>query len=504
MRFDGFADLSSQELTPAGVGERAAEEDAALEAIHASWRDDVERTSVMQPKFLAPAYAAARAAGVSAPKPEDWDEEGPTGTYQERDLWPATYPPAPASPFPAARPSPFPAARQSPFPSVERSSRPMTYPSARPMTHPSAERSSRPALPPRSSVPPRSSGVAMKPAPRYTPSRPGVTPTYTRNPPSHTPTRVSVAPPAPAPQPAGPSASIHAPFPDPTSRPKFPVPAAVWSSGSASTIPPRPLRVTRVSAHAAVEPEPARSSSPPPLPRRSALLPPLGVAPPRPSAAAAAPSISLPVPRPSVNARPQQAPAWFSPEDYAQALSAPPPPAAVAQAPLITTPATSIFDPGSLLPSTIEEPKPARVRVILEALQTRIGLWTRRRTYALAGIAAACVCAGSLWAWTQRPTATAVVDPGPTTAEIARIMFARTGFTVTTSPPGAWITVDGRPTGRITPERVSGFTPGLHAIELKLPGYYDTSMPAVLEEGSTLVLPPVRLRPLPPGSTAQQ
>jgi hypothetical protein len=438
MRFDGFADLPGQELTPAGVGERATEEDAALEAIHASWRDDVERTSVMQPKFLAPAYAAARAAGVSAPKPRDYDEDGPTGTYHERDLWPVT--------------------------------RPTT------LTPPPAERLSR------TSLPLRSSGVTVKPALRY--PAPSQTPRLTRNPPSHTPTRVSVAPPAPDPLPPLPAAEPRA------ASPKYPVPAAVWSSGSASTVParvPTRVRVTRVSAKPAVAvpvtpPAPAYSSSPPPLPRRNTVPPPLGAVPP------------IPLPRPTVGAR-AQAPAWFSPEDYAQTVSAPPP-AAVAQAPLITTPATTIFDPGLLVPTTIEQ-QPARWRVILEALQTRIGPWTRRRTYVLSAVVSvALVCAGSLWAWTQRPAATPAVDPGPSNAEIARILFARTGFTVITQPPGAWINVDGRPTGRITPERVSGFTPGLHAIELKLPGYYDTSLPAVLEEGSTLILPPVRLRPL--------
>jgi hypothetical protein len=432
MRFDGFADLSSQELTPAGVGERAAEEDAALKAIHASWRDDVERTSVMQPKFLAPAYAAARAAGVNAPKPQDYDEDGPTGTYHERDIWP--------------------------------------------VTSPAAERS------PRSVVPPRSSGVALR-------ARLSQSPSYSRNPPSHTPTRVSAAPPAPAPLPPLPAGAPRAVREPSSQRPSFPVPAAVWSSGSASTVPPRPLRANRASAKPVLG-APLTSSSPPPLPRRNTVPPPLG----------AAPSIPVPLPRPTVAARPQ-APAWFSPEDYDQALS-PPPPAAVAQAPLITTPVTSIFDPGPLSPSTVEE-QPARVRVILDALRTRIGPWTRRRTFVLAGLATAVLCAGALWSFLHRPVAAPVVDPGPSNAEIARIMFARTGFSVTTSPPGAWITVDGKPTGKITPERVSGFTPGLHAIELKLPGHYDTSLPAVLEEGSTLVLPPVRLRPLPAAGSAQ-
>lgn len=94
-------------------------------------------------------------------------------------------------------------------------------------------------------------------------------------------------------------------------------------------------------------------------------------------------------------------------------------------------------------------------------------------------------------------TAVAVVEAVPTEADIARILRSRTGFTVTTEPTGARINVDGRTTGRITPERVSGFAPGLHSIELKKAGYYDTNLAAVLEEGSTLVLPPVILKSLP-------
>jgi hypothetical protein len=94
----------------------------------------------------------------------------------------------------------------------------------------------------------------------------------------------------------------------------------------------------------------------------------------------------------------------------------------------------------------------------------------------------------------QQPSTVEVV---PTDADIARILRSRTGFTVTTEPPGARINVDGRATSRVTPERVSGFAPGLHSIELKKTGYYDTNLAAVLEEGSTLVLPPVILRALP-------
>jgi hypothetical protein len=96
-----------------------------------------------------------------------------------------------------------------------------------------------------------------------------------------------------------------------------------------------------------------------------------------------------------------------------------------------------------------------------------------------------------------KASVTAVVEAVPTEADIARILRSRTGFTVSTEPSGARIVVDGESTGRVTPERVSGFAAGMHSIEIKLDGYYDTNLAAVLEEGSTLVLPPVTLRPLP-------
>jgi hypothetical protein len=91
----------------------------------------------------------------------------------------------------------------------------------------------------------------------------------------------------------------------------------------------------------------------------------------------------------------------------------------------------------------------------------------------------------------------AAAEVMPSDAEIARILRSRTGFTVTTEPAGAHIYVDGFATGRVTPERVSGFAAGLHTVELKRPGYYETNLAAVLEEGSTLVMPPVTLQPLP-------
>lgn len=106
--------------------------------------------------------------------------------------------------------------------------------------------------------------------------------------------------------------------------------------------------------------------------------------------------------------------------------------------------------------------------------------------------------AACTWLWTRSPATPAVaVEAMPSDADITEMLRARTGFTVVTQPAGAEILVDGRATHRVTPERVSGFAPGMHSIDLKLAGYYDTSLGAVFEEGATLVLPPVTLRALP-------
>jgi PEGA domain len=148
--------------------------------------------------------------------------------------------------------------------------------------------------------------------------------------------------------------------------------------------------------------------------------------------------------------------------------------------------------------------KQVRAELALLALRARVVVVHRTRgrlgaiVLATAPVLLLSAAAG-LWLSNRKPVVVtqAVVEAVPTDAEIARILRSRTGFTVTTEPAGARINVDGRATGRVTPERVSGFAPGLHSIELKKAGYYDTNLAAVLEEGSTLVMPPVILRALP-------
>lgn len=71
---------------------------------------------------------------------------------------------------------------------------------------------------------------------------------------------------------------------------------------------------------------------------------------------------------------------------------------------------------------------------------------------------------------------------------------ADTGFSITSVPEGAQIIVDGRATGFVTPAQIRSLSAGLHSVELKLAGHYDTSLPAVLKENSVLALEPVEMR----------
>ncbi|HKP60172.1 MAG TPA: PEGA domain-containing protein [Polyangiales bacterium] len=87
-------------------------------------------------------------------------------------------------------------------------------------------------------------------------------------------------------------------------------------------------------------------------------------------------------------------------------------------------------------------------------------------------------------------TASAPIDLAPPRVE-------DTGLSLTSRPAGAEIIVDGTDTGLVTPARVPNLAPGLHAIELRLAGYYTTGLPAELEPGQTLGLPEVELRQLP-------
>jgi hypothetical protein len=106
-------------------------------------------------------------------------------------------------------------------------------------------------------------------------------------------------------------------------------------------------------------------------------------------------------------------------------------------------------------------------------------------------------------AWTNGSLATVEAPQQPTVAvetTVSAVQQAETGFAITTRPEGAQIYVDGQPTGFITPARVRRLTPGLHSVELKLGGYYDTSLPAALQENTMLELAPVEMRERPSAS----
>jgi hypothetical protein len=132
--------------------------------------------------------------------------------------------------------------------------------------------------------------------------------------------------------------------------------------------------------------------------------------------------------------------------------------------------------------------------------RARASTWIWYSASAIAGVAlvlAVRAWSGGGFELTQTSQPTAASE---TTVSAAQ-QQAETGFAITSQPEGAQIYVDGRPTGFITPGRVRRLTPGLHSVELKLNGFYDTSLPAVLRDGSMLELEAVQMRdhtPEPP------
>lgn len=90
----------------------------------------------------------------------------------------------------------------------------------------------------------------------------------------------------------------------------------------------------------------------------------------------------------------------------------------------------------------------------------------------------------------EQPAAAAAVE-----TTVHAISREETGFAITSQPEGARISVDGRATGFVTPARVKRLTPGLHSVQLELAGHFDTTLPAVLQDGATLELAAVQMRP---------
>jgi hypothetical protein len=475
MHSDGFGEVTDTDITPAPT--------------LAPWGDDPPRPSRSQPrhrdayagdddeptKTLHRAHIApvlVRAASIPplpnlGPRDDDptTDYMSPTVGFLQR---------APARPY-AGAPSPFP-----PAPAGHGSD-----PAAPRVSRSSGIRESGGARPRRDSVPGRASSEPASGLPA------GVTAAQTqRQRPIRSSKLLGAAPPAAVEPPPSASASLQrtAPLSPPlTAAIRIANEARVrealeeleraeTSLGTAS--PPAQPAVAAVPRPLALRQRLALSASPtlrpPALPQRSAAIPAVPVAPP-----AAGFSYADPPTPPT--------------EEYVPAH------AVSVQSQVVET----RFD---------AEQAPGRIAHVFTKVRSwRLAWGTRSRTAAVIptpdrrwlvvaaavgfGLCAACTAA---WMLTHTPQATAALETGPSEVEVARILQARTGFIVSTYPSGARIHVDGRETGRFAPERVTGLTPGLHSIELKLAGYYDTNLPAVLEEGATLVLPPIELRPLPP------
>jgi hypothetical protein len=141
----------------------------------------------------------------------------------------------------------------------------------------------------------------------------------------------------------------------------------------------------------------------------------------------------------------------------------------------------------------IDSLPPAELERPAHTPRPRAGLW-----WAVSGCAFAAACVALRIAVSSGPA----VGPELTSApvETVRPRPEDTRLSLTSYPAGAQILVDGKDTGVTTPGSIPNLSPGLHAVELRLAGHYATGLPAVLEEGHTLGLPEVELRPLPAAS----
>lgn len=70
-------------------------------------------------------------------------------------------------------------------------------------------------------------------------------------------------------------------------------------------------------------------------------------------------------------------------------------------------------------------------------------------------------------------------------AALAPSRHSRGALLVLSHPPGAAISIDGNPTGKLTPQRISGLTAGSHRVDLALQGYRDWSGTTFVREGQT-------------------
>jgi hypothetical protein len=71
------------------------------------------------------------------------------------------------------------------------------------------------------------------------------------------------------------------------------------------------------------------------------------------------------------------------------------------------------------------------------------------------------------------------------------------GVSISSTPAGASINMDGRATGLVTPAVVTALTPGVHSVQLELDGYLPTDRSLELAAGTTLELTDLALEPTP-------
>jgi len=79
------------------------------------------------------------------------------------------------------------------------------------------------------------------------------------------------------------------------------------------------------------------------------------------------------------------------------------------------------------------------------------------------------------------------------TLPVVDLVSKEAGFSVRSTPSGAEIWVDGKPTDQVTPAVVSGVSPGIHSMLLKYEGRADYELRLFVPEGTLLTLPDVVL-----------
>jgi len=71
------------------------------------------------------------------------------------------------------------------------------------------------------------------------------------------------------------------------------------------------------------------------------------------------------------------------------------------------------------------------------------------------------------------------------------------GFAIRSTPEGAAVWIDGQPANQVTPARLTGITPGIHRLQLKLDGHSEYELQMFVPEGTVLQLPAAELAPTP-------